>query len=137
LVFYALAREDYDEATKLSVDYLSATRQLNIAPMRPLALNLSGQALLGAGRLEEAREKLLQARREAEALGVRWHLWQILDTLARLEEIDGNQAEASKLRRQAREIVEAIAGRLPSQEYRDSFLGMPAVKNVMAANGNE
>ena len=76
----------------------------------------------------------MEAKAVAEDTGERTILWQILATLGDLEGMSGNQAEAERLRREAREIVNYIAENAGSDALRDSFLAQPAVARVLKEN---
>lgn len=128
---YALAIGDYQVALTVTADLLTILRQIGNRAMLPHALTLHGKALLGAGRLDDARQILLTARREADSLGARWYLWLILAALADVESASGDPAAARQLRHQAQAIVEELATQLPSQDYRDSFLATTAVKDLL------
>jgi hypothetical protein len=95
-------------------------------------LYLRSQALLFLGRADAAYDALMQARAEAEALGARRILWEILFALSQIEAERGNAAEAEALRRQAREIVEYIADHAGAPELRASFLGQPRVREALS-----
>ena len=69
----------------------------------------------------------MEARAEAEAIGSRRMLWQILFALSRLET---DPTEAERLRQQAREIAKYIADHTPP-DLRASFLALPAVQAVL------
>jgi hypothetical protein len=54
-------------------------------------------------------------------------LWQILATLAVVEDGRGNPAVAGELRGRAREIIDYIAAHAGDEELRASFLSQPEV----------
>ena len=83
------------------------------------------------GQVEAARSALLEARAAAEEKGERTMLWQILATLSDLERKSGHEAEAEKLRDQAREIIDYIADHAGTDELRSAFLAQPAVVRVL------
>jgi hypothetical protein len=95
----------------------------------PEALYLWGQILRGMGQTEAARNTLLEARAEAEAIGSRRMLWQILFAFSQLE-ID--PSEAKSLRRHAQETVEYIASNIGNSELRASFLNLAEVQEVLS-----
>jgi hypothetical protein len=80
------------------------------------------------GQTEAARKTLLEAQAEAEVIGSRRILWQILFTLSQLET---EPAETERLRKQAQEIVAYIANNISEPELRASFLGLPEVQAVL------
>jgi DNA-binding SARP family transcriptional activator/predicted ATPase len=91
---------------------------------------LRGRAAMALGQYEAARAALVKARETAEAQEERAVLWQILTSLAEVEEACGDAAAAGKLRDQARAVVADIAEH--AGELREVFLGQPA---VMALRG--
>lgn len=64
-------------------------------------------------------------------MGSRQRLWQILAALAEVETRRGNGGQAEVLQRQAREILEEIAARVPTDELRASFLARPDVRALL------
>lgn len=116
----------YERAVAVTDDLLATLRQLGMGIYIPQALYLQGQALLALGQAETGRNRLLEAQTEAETIGSRRMLWQILATLAELET---DPTEAERLRRQTREIVKYIADHTPA-DWRDSFLALPKVQAV-------
>jgi hypothetical protein len=94
----------------------------------PYSLYLQGQALRGLKQDQAARDRLLEARAEAEAIGSRRTLWRILYGLSQLE---ANPVQAARLRQQAQEIVEYIADHLHQAPLRASFLDLPDVRAVL------
>ena len=93
--------------------------------------------LRAAGRAEEARSALEDARQEAESLGSRRSLWPILAELGELEASHGDQPAALELRRQAAEIIDYIAEHAGSADLADSFINQPAVQDVLRAAGRQ
>ncbi|MBI3243398.1 MAG: AAA family ATPase [Chloroflexi bacterium] len=123
----ALAHHDSQRALTLmneQIDYLKRTETHFFASD---ALHLKAKALLALGLADEAWEALVQARTAAEQVGSRRSLWPILLDLSRLEAGRGHAAEAQALRRQAREVVEFIAGNISDSELRVSFLNLVGV----------
>lgn len=122
-------RQGEPERALALIDALLAKFQPLI--MRPLiseALYLRGQCLVGLSQLDAAQKTLLEARAAAEAVGSRRMLWQILFALSRIETDSG---EATRLRQQAQEIVEYIAGNVSDPELRASFLGLTEVQELL------
>ena len=90
---------------------------------------LRGRAALALGQYDAAREALLKARETAEAQEERAVLWQILVSLADVEEACGDGDTAEKLRDEAREVVDYIVEH--AGDLRDAFLGQPAVAQLL------
>lgn len=128
----ALAKGDYTDAMRIADELLAFLNKLKNRPFVVEALFLNAQALLGQSRGEEALECLKRAHGEAEALGSRRMLWQILALASEIDSRRGNEIQAQKLRRQAQEIAKYIADRVPSA-LKDSFLHVPRVQALMSA----
>jgi tetratricopeptide (TPR) repeat protein len=124
----ALAQGDYERARVIGEAALAAFRRLGMQPFLPPALYLLGRAWVGLDQPDAARDCWLAARAEAEAIGSRRLLWQILAALSRLEP---DLLEAERLRGQAGEVITFIAGHTPV-ELRATFLAWPAVRAVLA-----
>ena len=124
----ALKQGDNERAIALTDTMLVTLRQLSIRGLIPNALYLQAQAFIALGQNDEARNHLLEALTEANAIGSRWMLWQILFALSQLE---ADPAEVEQLRQQTREIIQSIADNAPP-DLRDSFLALSQVKVVLA-----
>ncbi len=126
----SLSQGRYGEAIERAVRMIAYLRDNFFRLFLCDGLYLKGKALSAAGRTGEAREALEQARVEAETVGSRRCLWRILATLAEVESASGNPDEAERLRGEAREIVEYIAGHMGSSELRASFVGLAEVRKL-------
>lgn len=124
----ALKQGGYEHALAALGDLTANLNQFGMRAYIPEALYLRGQTLMAMGQTEAARETLLQAQAEAEAIGSRRMLWQILFALSQLET---DPAEAKEWRHQAQEIVAYIAGNVSDSDLRTSFLGLPQVQEVL------
>jgi hypothetical protein len=102
--------------------------QYGLWAFMPEARCLRGQILAAVGQTEAARDTLLEARAEAEAIGSRRMLWQILFALSQLET---DAAEAKQWHKQAQETVADIAANVSDPELRASFLSLPQVQVVL------
>lgn len=122
----ALKQGDYERTLVITDPLLAKLRRVGKRVHIPEALYIQGQAFRALGQAEEARERLLEARTVAEAMGSRRTLWFILFALSRLET---DPTEAERLRQQAREIVAYIAGQTPA-DSRGSFFGLPTVRMI-------
>jgi tetratricopeptide (TPR) repeat protein len=122
----ALAHGQHERAAGLAGQAAAAALEAGARPFGIAALDVEGQAWLGLGCRELARQRWESARAEAEALGARRRLWPILAELSRLEQ---DPLEADRLRQQARALVSYIGGKAPT-ELRDFFLGLPAVREL-------
>ncbi|GIK36509.1 MAG: hypothetical protein BroJett011_03420 [Chloroflexota bacterium] len=128
----ALKQGRYEYGLALADDLLATLNQFGLRIFIPEALYLRGQTLGAMGQTEAAREALLQARAEAEAIGSRRMLWQILFALSQLEM---NPAEATQWHEQAQEIVASIAANVSDPDLRTSFLRLPQVQEVLGGSG--
>ncbi len=115
----ALAREDFSAGIALADSAVELDRANELGQYLPEALYLKGKSHFRHGDLKEARDALEQARSEAEKLGSRRLLWQIIANLAELEP-DPEQSRA--LNTEAREIVQYIANRITREDLRNAFL---------------
>ena len=106
----ALSEGDYALAIAASNEAVERMRQIQIHPFLPDALFAKGQAHAKLGERDSAKMAFSQARAEAEALGCRRMLWQILLALAALED---DPARAGALRAQARDVIDFIADHMP------------------------
>jgi predicted ATPase/class 3 adenylate cyclase len=95
------------------------------------------------GNLDEARSSLRQAQVQSENNGTRFLLWEILSSLAEVEQQLGEYDQALRLRRQAVELIHFIADNAAQarpelgtgEELRDAFLNREDVRAVLAATG--
>jgi tetratricopeptide (TPR) repeat protein len=114
----ALAQGNYEQAQPLAEAAEVTARQLELRPYVVTALQLQGQALLGAGQPGVARERWWTACSEAEAIGARRRLWAILFALSQLET---DPTVAHRLRQQAHDVIAYIAAHTPP-ELQKTFL---------------
>ena len=120
----ALARQDHDRVLSLTSDALGDDEEGRARIFLPDRLRLRGQALVGLGRIGEARTALAEARAESEAQGSRRSLCAILSAMGEVEAQEGNQNESERLLEQAREAIDYIAGHCGPTELRTSFLNL-------------
>ena len=92
---------------------------------------LRGRAEMALGQYDAARETLLKARETAEAQEERAVLWQILVSLAEVEEACGDAQAADRLRAEAREVVAYIVEH--AGELRETFLERPQIQSLLGA----
>jgi tetratricopeptide (TPR) repeat protein len=90
---------------------------------------LRGRTEMALGNYEAAREALLKARDAAEAQEEQAVLWQILVSLAEVEEACGDVETAERLRDEAREVVGYIVEH--AGELRERFLERPEVVSLL------
>jgi hypothetical protein len=123
-----LKQGDYERTMTLTDNLLTTLHQIGMRAYISEVLHLQGQALLALGRQVAARDRWLEARTIAEAIGSKQRLW---PTLFALSQLELNPTEAEHLLQQAREIVEYIAAHIDSSKLRGSFLSLPQVRIVL------
>ena len=129
-ITYALSDHAYARALTLAEDYLKEIGRGAYRHFMPEALYLKGRALLAQGDVSGALHVLSEARAAAEFLGARRQLWPILAALGETADWQGNAEEALSLRREAKGHISFIAEHTPGEEYRQSFLALPAVASI-------
>jgi DNA-binding SARP family transcriptional activator len=128
----ALAQADYEQAMKHTDKFIAILEHSRVRIGLADAYFHKGQALLAQGNVEAARQALTQARPEAEELGARRIGWQILATLAEVEERLGNEQAALSLRQEGRITLEYIIEHIPESEGQASFVMLPNVRQLLA-----
>lgn len=128
---YVMAHHDFARVEQMAHDLLARYAETTIHMFKSDVMLLAARALRAQNKIDESRAMLMQARAEAEALGVRRVLWAILAEWSALEERTGNREKAEALRAESRAIIEFIVAHTPD-EFRASFLNLP---NVRAAIG--
>jgi hypothetical protein len=124
----ALLDGDVGEAETIARTVVQELRTSGVEILVAGASVVLARALAAADRLEEAGDELAGAIERAEHLGERRVLWEALALSAGLHARKGAEPAAADLRRQAREIVDEIAGGLPDPELRRRFLARDDVR---------
>ena len=124
----ALARADYTAGITLADSALELSQECKLERYLPEALLLKGKLLFLQNDFPGAKIALEKARTEAEKLGSRRLLWQIIANLAELE---SDEERSMALKAKAREIVHYIADHITPEDLRASFLGSAAVSVVL------
>ncbi|RLT37395.1 MAG: hypothetical protein DWI57_13750 [Chloroflexi bacterium] len=122
------AKGDYAQVIRLAQENIALMEQ-SAGFYLPEVLFVWGQAQQALG-LAAAKETFLRARAEAEKLGGRWLLWQILPRLA---ELSDDPDEAASLRSQAQEILAGIVATIDRDELRASFLQRTDVSQLLTS----
>jgi tetratricopeptide (TPR) repeat protein len=130
----ALAKRDFPLAVSAADSELARQYRMGARVYRSDLLKIKANALFKQNDFSSWKDTLEQGRVEAEAIGSRRMLWQILAPLSEIEKELGNATEAEALRARAREIAEYIAGQTPS-ELRDTFLLRPEVRALVQGSG--
>jgi len=115
----ALARGAFTEGIELADSAIEFTRVYKLGRYHPEALFLKGKCHFMHGDIQEAKVALEQARTEAEKLGSRHLLWQIISILA---EIESDKELSMALKTEASEIVHYIANQIGREDLRESFM---------------
>jgi len=129
----ALARGEHQRALAAAEGLLRRLREYGMRSGLPEALYWQAKALMGLGQNDDARDRLLEARAEAEATGSRRILWRVLEALSQLE---GGAARAEQLHREALQVIGFIAGHIDREDLRATFLGQPDVQAVISKSAN-
>ena len=129
----ALARREYARTIELIDTMLVRLRYAHTRVFLPEALYLKAQALRGQQHVDQARATLNEARAEAQAIGIRRKLWQILAAIGDIEVECGNHTEAQAARHQARQVIEYIAAHAPP-DLSESFLNLSEVRAIMVSD---
>ena len=127
----AAAQGDPARAVDIAIEVLERLRRLGMRQFVPEALLLQGASLVALERWSEAEHVLREASSEAEVLGYRMVLWQIVRELARVRAATGDEQDASRLRERAGTIVLEIASTIDDEPLRESFLKRPEVAAVL------
>ncbi len=127
----ALAKGRFEEALARTEKDLAALADIDISRTTAEILLMQAHALLGLGRLQEARPVLHAAIEDANGNGYRRLLWRLQAALARLEAADGNAAAAESLLAQARAHLAFIVGNITDPGLAASFRGRPEVLAVL------
>jgi tetratricopeptide (TPR) repeat protein len=128
----ALLRQEYAKGLRVVDEGLAFIDRFGLRPFYPELLSAKSNILLAQGEQDQAYRLLEQTRSEAESMGAKRILWQVLVTLARLEEERQNFERADRLRREALTIVERIAATLKERGLEASFLRLPQVQTLVA-----
>jgi tetratricopeptide (TPR) repeat protein len=124
------AEGDHRSAARIATEVLERLRGLGVRQFVPQALLVQGTALAAMGRGADSERVLREARSEAEALGCRRVLWEILRELSRVLASSGDPTEAAGARAEAARLVRQIAESIDDPRLRTSFLGRPDVHAV-------
>jgi class 3 adenylate cyclase len=143
--FYLLAKGDLDLHKRESPQVVESGEKLinKIGERIPYFLQhgylYHGLGLLKLGRVDEAKNSLVEGRSLSIKLGTRWLLWQFLVALVEIEIQKGNFEEARDLYNQLVATIEFIADRVgnaePSlssaDELRGAFLNRTQIQSAL------
>jgi hypothetical protein len=120
----ALVQGDHERALKITDELLSQLREFGMRSYYPYVLYLQGQASLGLGREQDARQRFLESRAEAQSIGSQRVQWR---ALLALSQIEPDPVAAERLRGKARLVVDTIAEHTDQDDLRQSSLERPDV----------
>jgi class 3 adenylate cyclase/tetratricopeptide (TPR) repeat protein len=126
------ARGEHLRAVEIADAILDRLRRLEVRQLAVDALLLKARSLASAGKADEAKRVLGEARSEAESREYRLVLWEILRELSEIVDVHGNAEAARELRGEARRLVERIAESVDEEQLRSSFLERPDVRLVLS-----
>jgi len=129
----ALARGEHQRGLAAAEGLLLRLREYGMRSGLPEALYLRATALMGLGEHQGARDRLLEARAEAEAIGSRRILWRVLEALSQLE---GGAERVEQLHREALQVIGFIADQIDREDLRAAFLAQPDVQAVISKSAN-
>jgi class 3 adenylate cyclase/tetratricopeptide (TPR) repeat protein/energy-coupling factor transporter ATP-binding protein EcfA2 len=118
----AVAAGDPQEAAAHAGAVIGHLRRNGVRVLVAEAIVAVARARIAQGRFEEAESELAEALEEAERLGERTVLWEILALSAEMRAHRGAADEAAELRRRARVVVEEIAAGISDEALRSRFL---------------
>ncbi len=127
-----VSHQDYAGALATLDRFESELSLFRVRPMEYEINYLRGRALIGLQRFDDAEAALLEAKQLAEELGSRRILWQILIAMSEIEMKRGREMAAYKLRQQAQQIIETIAGHIDQIDLRESFMNLPQIRSVLS-----
>ena len=108
----ALKNKDFPQALAVTEPLIIEMKKYGMRLHLPDVLYLQGQAFVGLGNEETARQQLEEARLAAEAMNAKRPLWPILLALSRLEK-DPKTAET--LAKKANQIFTSIVNHIPDK----------------------
>ncbi|MDP6455016.1 MAG: adenylate/guanylate cyclase domain-containing protein [SAR202 cluster bacterium] len=115
-------------------DFAESSRQLMESRQNRIfaleMMRLKGQAEFAIGLYDEARKTLTLARDRAQEFGAKRHLWPVLLYLSKVEQALGNPRSEDHLD-QSRQIVQQISDTIENSEFRQAFLTLPHVQEVL------
>ena len=128
---WAMRCGKFEQVEQQTQELLAQYRKAKICLFKCDVMLLAAKAMRAQNKLDAAREMLSEARAEAEMIGIRRVLWEILAEQSALEDECGNTDQAQVLRGQACEILNDLVVHTPV-DLRESFLRLPSVRAVRA-----
>ncbi len=128
---YLYARGEFARAAQHMAERVRELHSIGMKMSLHEALLIQAQAVRALGDSAQAYNLLQQARANAEEMQARRILSYLYPLLGEMENERGNVEQANAYRAQAREVLEFIVEHTPP-EFRESFLNLPRVREVMA-----
>jgi predicted ATPase/class 3 adenylate cyclase len=123
------ANRQYSECVDLTGKFIDGARERNILFFLAQVMAFKGLALLALGRLEEARQTLLEARTIAPFS--RRNLLDILPALSEIENRMGHPSEAYAFMEEARGVIQYVLDHLSNPGLRASFLARREIQSIL------
>lgn len=133
----ALSAGDYNLSETLAMERVDRLREIGIRAQMTSALMALGQARLGLGDLDGAADSLASALSDARQLQNRQLIWRILAAQSEVAEKQQDREGVERLRAEAWQEAQYIAGRAADAEMRQSFLSLPAVRALADMKSRE
>ncbi len=132
---YDVTQQKYDAANERLNRLLAYLNEREVRIFVADTYQLQAHIYLLQNQLDQAADKLEQARVLSLELGVRWQLWQIYAALADLATRRSDPNQANEWRAKARTELEYILNHTPA-DLRASFSNLPNVKTIIAPERN-
>jgi predicted ATPase/class 3 adenylate cyclase len=126
----ALLEQDFLLAFELANDISNDMERLNFLVGLPMMRYFRGRALIGLGRLPEAKVDLEQALDQSRNMNIRFQRLRIIASLSDLIEDEGNLVHATGLRDEAKQDIAYIAEHISDEKLRSIFLNQPEIRNL-------
>jgi tetratricopeptide (TPR) repeat protein len=126
-----LARGDVEAALAYADECLSSAETSGSVKNIVKARRLRGQALLAQGEFPLADVELATALAITRQLGNPPQLWTTLSVVGDLRAVQGRAVEAREAYREAVQIVDEVAARLPDDRLRQALLSSAQVEHMV------
>jgi tetratricopeptide (TPR) repeat protein len=123
----SLASGDFDHTISMASRQIENERGRSSRGYLPHALHYMAKALIEKGQQDRARIMLREAWETAEATGAYLQLWQILATLARLENERKDDQSLAEVSARGKQVIQYLLERMDDLELRHTFQAQPGV----------
>jgi tetratricopeptide (TPR) repeat protein len=128
----ALIQNNPSRAVTLANTLLNYLREIGARSHLPETYLLKGRALLAQNQVQAAHRILEDALIEAKSVQAYSVVWEIMSVLGEVEAARGENETAEAWRRQARQIVAALAENISRADVRQSFLNRTDIRKLMS-----